>query len=123
MAAPPRSRFVLRRSTSGGALPSRRLDGPLEPVELAVPKEISYLDEEQLSHDRRDRCSPPTQRSASSPVGRATALYVPRTLGARVLRLIAEQYAIPFDQLARFLQCDQEQAGEGGKASDRGRIC
>ncbi len=33
----------------------------------------------------------------------------------RVLRLIAEQYALPFDQLARFLACDRGQAARVAK--------
>jgi hypothetical protein len=33
----------------------------------------------------------------------------------RILRLIAEQYALPFDQLARFLECDKDQAARIAK--------
>ena len=33
----------------------------------------------------------------------------------RVLRLISEQQAIPFDQLARFLECEEEQAARVAK--------
>jgi hypothetical protein len=39
----------------------------------------------------------------------------------RVLRLIAEQYSLPFDQLARFLECDEEQAARVAKHLTRAR--
>lgn len=39
----------------------------------------------------------------------------------RVLRLVAEQYALPFDQLARFLDCDTEQAARIARHLTRAR--
>ncbi|HVC07360.1 MAG TPA: hypothetical protein VND98_07250 [Solirubrobacterales bacterium] len=48
--------------------------------------------------------------SSSSRGRRRRTLPVPESWELELLRLLSEQQAIPFDQLARFLDCEQEQA-------------
>jgi hypothetical protein len=62
----------------------------------------------------------PAAPPAPRPRGRRP-LQPPQAWEHRVLRLIAEQQAVPFDQLARFLDCEQEQAARVAKHLTKAR--
>jgi hypothetical protein len=54
-----------------------------------------------------------------SGAARVPAVRIPETWEYDLLRLLAEQGAIPFDQLARFIDCEQAQAARVGRHLSR----
>jgi hypothetical protein len=67
------------------------------------------------AQEKRKRARRPSRKGIKLGPYRPRDPRVPEQWEFGVLRLVSEQFAMPFDQLARFLSCDEEQAARIAK--------